>query len=169
MPLKDGRAPSGVLREGESDREAGSGVAGRAWGKARVPTRAKMDSPLPTPSRSESTLPWNLSPVMSRFCSTLNLLQKGRTSTPVLWRHGSHSYNIIMHRNYGFPGNSPFSSNRSRIDPMPANIEIKARARNFADLRTRAEALSDSHASGGSARWIVSTWMLSPKRIRAGS
>jgi adenylate cyclase len=27
---------------------------------------------------------------------------------------------------------------------MPANIEIKARARNFADLRTRAEALSDS-------------------------
>ena len=27
---------------------------------------------------------------------------------------------------------------------MPANIEIKARARNFADLRRRAEALSDS-------------------------
>jgi adenylate cyclase len=39
-----------------------------------------------------------------------------------------------------------FSPNRSKITSMPANIEIKARIRNFADLRLRAEALSDTPA-----------------------
>jgi len=39
-----------------------------------------------------------------------------------------------------------FPQTASKIDPMPANIEIKARARNFALLRQRAEALSDTPA-----------------------
>ena len=46
-----------------------------------------------------------------------------------------------------YPGeNRDFLANRSRIDPMPANIEIKARARTFDDLRRRAEGLSDTPA-----------------------
>lgn len=40
--------------------------------------------------------------------------------------------------------NAPFSTGQCRIGYMPANIEIKAHARNFSAIRTRAESISDS-------------------------